>query len=113
MTTLYDGGPVMGGTFPALIWASVISAWQEIKAERAAEKASGEHNKSAGPGVEGEYVPEESTSEEYVPEESEESAPAEPEEEAAPEPEAAEPAPEAAPEAAPAGAGGGGGVTAG
>jgi penicillin-binding protein 1A len=113
MTTLYDGGPVMGGTFPALIWASVISAWEEIKAERAAEKASGEHSKSAGPSVEGEYVPEESTGEEYVPEESEESAPAEPEEEAAPEPEAAEPAPEAAPEAAPAGAGGGGGVTAG
>ena len=42
MTTLYNGGPVMGGTFPALIWANVISAWEEIKAERAAEKASGE-----------------------------------------------------------------------
>ncbi len=38
MTTLYNGGPVMGGTFPALIWASVISAWEEIKAGRAAEK---------------------------------------------------------------------------
>ena len=35
MTTLYNGGPVMGGTFPALIWASVISAWEEIKAEHA------------------------------------------------------------------------------
>ena len=34
MTTLYDGGPVMGGTFPALIWANVISAWENIKAER-------------------------------------------------------------------------------
>ena len=34
MTTLYNGGPVMGGTFPALIWASVMSAWEEIKAER-------------------------------------------------------------------------------
>ena len=33
MTTLYEGGPVMGGTFPALIWASVISAWEEIQAE--------------------------------------------------------------------------------
>ena len=42
MTTLYNGGPVMGGTFPALIWASVISAWEEITAERAAEKASRE-----------------------------------------------------------------------
>ena len=37
MTTLYNGGPVMGGTFPALIWAGVMSAWEEIKAERAAE----------------------------------------------------------------------------
>ena len=34
MTTLYNGGPVMGGTFPALIWASVITAWEQIKAER-------------------------------------------------------------------------------
>ena len=38
MTTLYNGGPVMGGTFPALIWASVISAWEEIKAERRRRK---------------------------------------------------------------------------
>ena len=38
MTTLYNGGPVMGGTFPALIWASVISAWEEIKAENLAAK---------------------------------------------------------------------------
>ena len=37
MTTVYNGGPVDGGTFPALIWASVISAWEEIRAERAAE----------------------------------------------------------------------------
>lgn len=37
MTTLYNGGPVQGGTFPALIWASVVSAWEEIKADRAAE----------------------------------------------------------------------------
>ena len=44
-TTLYNGGPVMGGTFPALIWASVISAWEEIAAERAAESAS--HRKPA------------------------------------------------------------------
>jgi penicillin-binding protein 1A len=41
MTTLYAGGPVMGGTFPALIWASVISSWEQIKADRAAAKASG------------------------------------------------------------------------
>jgi penicillin-binding protein 1A len=109
MTTLYNGGPVMGGTFPALIWASVISAWEEIKANRAAEKASGEEN-GVGSGA-GEYVPAEPSSEgEYVPE-AEESAPAEPE--ATPEAEAAEPAPEAAPEAAPESGGSGGGVTAG
>jgi penicillin-binding protein 1A len=39
MTTLYNGGPVMGGTFPALIWASVISSWEQIRAEHAAENA--------------------------------------------------------------------------
>ena len=50
MTTLYNGGPVMGGTFPALIWASVISAWEEIKAERAAEAASEKASKSHGSG---------------------------------------------------------------
>ena len=38
MTTLYNGGPVMGGTFPALIWANVINAWEQIKAERGAEE---------------------------------------------------------------------------
>jgi penicillin-binding protein 1A len=111
MTTLYNGGPVMGGTFPALIWASVISAWEEIQANRAAEKKSGEDQGSAG-GSGGEYVPAEPSGEsEYVPEESEEPAPAE--SEAAPEPEGAEATPEATPEAAPESSGGGGGVTAG
>jgi penicillin-binding protein 1A len=107
MTTLYNGGPVMGGTFPALIWASVISAWEEIKANRVAEQASGEEGAGSSTGSEGEYAPAEPPAEgEYAPE-AEESAPAEPE--AAPEPESAEPAPEATPESS----GGGGGVTAG
>jgi penicillin-binding protein 1A len=111
MTTLYNGGPVMGGTFPALIWASVISAWEEIQANRAAEKKSDERSKSGG-GSSSEYVPVEPSGEsEYVPEESEEAPPVESEE--APEPEAAEATPEAAPEAAPESSGGGGGVTAG
>lgn len=109
MTTLYNGGPVMGGTFPAEIWASVISAWQDIKAERAAESASEKVAKSKGSG--GGSTEEES----YVPSESStESVP--PEEEAAPSPEAApegETAPEAAPEAAPESGGAGGGITAG
>jgi penicillin-binding protein 1A len=115
MTTLYNGGPVMGGTFPALIWASVISAWREIQAEHQAEKAARKAAKESGeefePGEAGEYEAPESGESEYeapVPE-SEEAAPA-PEEEAPAAPEEA--APEAAPEEA-APAGGGGGVTAG
>jgi penicillin-binding protein 1A len=110
MTTLFNGGPVMGGTFPALIWASVISAWEEIKAERAAAKANHEHSKSSG-GSGGEYVPAEPSTEseevEVAPETEVEAAP---EAEAEPEVEAA---PEATPEAAPESSGGGGGVTAG
>ena len=44
----------MGGTFPALIWAGVISAWQDISAERAAEAKekkdgrNGEESRSSG-----------------------------------------------------------------
>ncbi|MGE5407570.1 MAG: transglycosylase domain-containing protein [Syntrophothermus sp.] len=116
MTTLYQGGPVMGGTFPALIWASVMHAWEQIRAERAAEKAERKAAKSNGEragesGEESEYVPYE-PAEEYVPEEEGEAggeAAPEPEPEAAPEAVPAEPAPEPAPE----GGGGGGGVTAG
>ena len=113
MTTLFEGGPVMGGTFPALIWASVISAWEEIKATRAAEKASGEHGSGPGGVSPGEYVPVEPSGE--VAPESESGGEAEIE--AAPETKAeATPAAPAAP-AAPAesgGAGGaGGGVSAG
>jgi penicillin-binding protein 1A len=108
MTTLYNGGPVMGGTFPALIWASVVSAWESIKADRAAESASEKAAKASGSGAaspaEESYVPAEPSTESVAPEE--ERAP-----EAAPEREAA-PTPEAAPEAAPE-SGGGGGITAG
>jgi penicillin-binding protein 1A len=113
METLYNGGPVMGGTFPALIWASVVSAWEDIAAERAAETAA---EKAAR--AEGKESDEGGGEETYVPEAETESA--EPEE-AAPEPEVA-PEPEAAPEeAAPAepapapesSGGTGGGITAG
>jgi penicillin-binding protein 1A len=114
MTTLYNGGPVMGGTFPALIWASVISAWEEISAEEAAERAaekasdaSGATGSDSSSGVEETYVPSESTSEsETAPETSEPAPEAESE---APESEASPEAPEAAPEAS----GAGGGVSAG
>ncbi len=113
MTTLYNGGPVMGGTFPALIWASVISAWEEIQAENAAAKKAKKEGREASEGGSS------TESESYAPEEAEaapeEEAEAAPEEEAAPEVEAApeEAAPEAAPEATPESNGGGGGVTAG
>jgi penicillin-binding protein 1A len=113
MTTLYNGGPVMGGTFPALIWAQVISAWQDIQAEHAAERAARKAAKEAGE----DYEPGET--EGYVPPVSEGYVAPETEYEGTPEPEVVEPAPEtevapeeAAPEAAPE-SGGGGGVTAG
>jgi penicillin-binding protein 1A len=114
METLYNGGPVMGGTFPALIWASVISAWEQIAAERAAETAAEKAARAEGKDgesgdEEGSYVPETEV-EPVAPEE------AAPETEAAPEPEATpEAAPEAAPEATPApeSGGTGGGITAG
>jgi penicillin-binding protein 1A len=117
MTTLYNGGPVMGGTFPALIWASVVSAWEDIRAERAAERAERRSARDAEESDSGESSS--SGGEIYVPEESSgESAPAPETPEPAPEAEPA-PAPEAAPEpapeapAAPESGGAGGGITAG
>src|SRR4051794_11153683 len=94
MTTLFEGGPVMGGTFPALIWASVISAWEEIQAQHAAEKRSGRQSRESG-GTE--FAPEEETFEAAPEEETFEAAP---EEEVAPEGEA--PAPAGGPSEAPA-----------
>jgi penicillin-binding protein 1A len=136
MLTLYNGGPVMGGTFPALIWNRVITAWEEIKKEHLAEKkakekakeekedegksgAEAEEEIEAGEYEESEYVaPEESyETEEFVPEEETETGGATrgrgeteaPVEEA---PAEATPAEEAAP-APEGGANAGGGVTAG
>jgi penicillin-binding protein 1A len=118
MKTLYQGGPVMGGTFPALIWASVMNAWESIQANRAAEKAAHKaegKNGGTGNSSEGEYEyePYEPSTEEFVPEEGG-GAEVEPEGEVAPEGEApAEATPEGPAEVAPAGGGAGGGVTAG
>lgn len=107
METLYNGGPVQGGTFPALIWASVVSAWEEIKAERAAEAKEGREDAgSSGPGST--YTPPEASGETEAPA-PEASEPAEP---ATPEaPEEAEPAEPAPSE--PSAPASGGGVTAG
>jgi penicillin-binding protein 1A len=110
MTTLYAGGPVMGGTFPALIWASVVSAWERIKSERAAEKANGEHNRGSG----STYVPGEEVEPNYSAPSVEEPSAEEPgpETPSAPEPEA--PAESAAPvEEVPAPSGGTSGGTGG
>jgi len=121
MTTLYNGGPVMGGTFPALIWASVISAWRNIQAEHAAERAARRAAKGEdGEGTEStEYesyeAPESGEGEYEAPVEPEAGGEAEPGPVETPEPEEATPeeaTPEPAPEEA-APAGGGGGVTAG
>jgi penicillin-binding protein 1A len=102
MTTEFSGGPVDGGTFPALIWASVISAWEEIQAEKAAERESEEAAKESDSTGEDSYTPEES----YEPAPEPEGLESEPQAEPEPEPEV-EPAPEeSAPEAAPESGGG-------
>jgi len=113
MLTEYAGAPVDGGTFPALIWAGVISAWEAIAEERAAERRSEREKRDSGNG-DGDSPAPPSEGETYVPPSSEsETAPA-PETEEAPEP---TPEPEATPEEAPAPSspesGGGGGITAG
>jgi penicillin-binding protein 1A len=142
MLTLYNGGPVMGGTYPAMIWARVITAWEEIKKEHLAEKKAKEKAKEekenegksgdeaeeeieAGEYEEAEYeapVEEEAyegeAEEEFVPEEEVEEGATGREETEAPVEEVEEPVEEAAPpteEAAPpeGGAAAGGGVTAG
>jgi penicillin-binding protein 1A len=125
MTTLYNGGPVMGGTFPALIWASVVSAWETIQSEHAAERAARraakkaeEEGKEVSPSeIEETYeAPEAETEGEYeAAPEAEEGGEYEETPEEAPAPEEATPeeTPAAPEEVAPEGGGTGGGVTAG
>jgi len=45
MKTEYDGSPVAGGTFPAEIWRTFITAAIEIEKRRAAERAAGRSGK--------------------------------------------------------------------
>lgn len=115
MKTLYNGGPVMGGTFPALIWARVVSAWERIKAERAAERASHTHGGTrGGTGVGPGYVPPPSESHSTTPESTAPATPSQPgreKEPAAPAPGSpAAPAPSSPPSRQPSA---GGGITAG
>jgi penicillin-binding protein 1A len=103
MTTLYNGGPVQGGTFPALIWASVISAWEEIKDERMAE-AEAERDGEESLDSDSTYtVPSPPSEPEILPETPEPPEPEAPETEAPATPAPSEPATPAT----------GGGVTAG
>jgi penicillin-binding protein 1A len=121
MTTLYNGGPVMGGTFPALIWARVVSAWEQIKAEEAAERrlghrgnggAAGSTYAPSAPSTESETAPPSETTGEAG--ETSPSEPAEPSHRSAPA-EPSQPANPGAPQTPPPapGSSGGGGVTAG
>jgi penicillin-binding protein 1A len=40
MLTEFDGGPVLGGTFPALIWHNFMVSAMQVERERAAEEAT-------------------------------------------------------------------------
>jgi len=114
MTTLYNGGPVQGGTFPALIWASVISAWEQISADRAAERASERAANSGGADGEATTPPPSTGSPpptEAVPEASEASPG--PSREATPESASPAPSAPAPPAESGGGASSGGGITAG
>jgi penicillin-binding protein 1A len=109
MLTEYSGGPVDGGTFPALIWAGVVNAWKDIAADRAADRKAEEDARKSESDDEGDEPAESSSpapEETYVPPTEPEPEPEAPE--SAPAPEAPEATPEPAPES-----GGGGGITAG
>ena len=101
MTTEYGGAPVDGGTYPALIWARVMTAWQEIRLIHEAEEAAKAAEEAAVSDTEGAEDAEEGA----VPEPEVEPVPVEPapvEAEPAPAPdpiETPEPAPAPEPEA--------------
>jgi penicillin-binding protein 1A len=46
MTTDFDGGPVLGGTFPALIWHDFMTSAMQVEKERASEAAAAKNAKS-------------------------------------------------------------------
>jgi penicillin-binding protein 1A len=53
MTTDFDGGPVLGGTFPALIWHSFMTSAMQVEKERASEAAAAKSAKSGSSGSSG------------------------------------------------------------
>ena len=46
MTTDFQGGPVLGGTFPALIWHDFMTSAMQVEKERASEAAAAKSAKS-------------------------------------------------------------------
>ncbi|HEY3866255.1 MAG TPA: transglycosylase domain-containing protein [Solirubrobacteraceae bacterium] len=48
MTTQYDGGPVLGGTFPALIWHDFMTSALQVEKERAEHVASSKTHAALG-----------------------------------------------------------------
>jgi penicillin-binding protein 1A len=62
METEFGGLPVDGGTFPAEIWAQVISAYNRIQAEHDAASGNSDSGTSTGSGSTGGYVPPSSSS---------------------------------------------------
>src|SRR5581483_3586623 len=56
MTTDFNGGPVDGGTFPALIWGRIMSAVESIYSqEKAAEKHGGNSSSTTSTTSSGSY----------------------------------------------------------
>ncbi|HTA96926.1 MAG TPA: transglycosylase domain-containing protein [Solirubrobacteraceae bacterium] len=53
MTTDFDGGPVLGGTFPALIWHDFMTSAMQVEKERASEAAAAKSAKSSSSGSAG------------------------------------------------------------
>ena len=54
MTTDFEGGPVLGGTFPALIWHSFMTSALQIDKARAEHSATTKHPNASGGGESGE-----------------------------------------------------------
>src|SRR3954452_8518235 len=58
MTTEYNGGPVDGGTYPAVIWGRIMAAVEAIYSEhKAAENDKGDSSSSGDTSASSSYVP--------------------------------------------------------
>jgi penicillin-binding protein 1A len=54
MTTDYNGGPVLGGTFPALIWHNFMLSAMQVERERAQQATASSHTKQSSTNTAGE-----------------------------------------------------------